>query len=302
MELVRLREQINSLAEALLPSRAPVFDNVSLLLPNVDGVAELAFIRTASWLYVHYFEAGRVGIRFLVYRHASGSSQGARDHLDLVHALRTWSQHNINPMPQGRDARILVICETWFNVRCGTRLPRTEDQWASLVEALLTEARDFFNHLLSLLDLIEDDDDRDIICQQWEDRLKRDWPAHRYHSLIAVVAADLGRTAVDPVAFYSRHGQVIRDALKILDDDSDFGVEIRKQIEHILLTDTAAVLPITGSDVITYFGISPGPEVGRLLALARHLYDDRPCDRDQLLERMRDVWSDADSGRQTQFT
>src|SRR6266498_4437139 len=98
LDLVRNREQVDGLARALLPSRSPVFGFVSLPIPDVDGAAELALIRTASWLYVHYFEVGRVGVRFLVRRNATPKVRGHGDeHLDVVHALRTWSQHNIDP-------------------------------------------------------------------------------------------------------------------------------------------------------------------------------------------------------------
>jgi hypothetical protein len=125
-----------------------------------------------------------------------------------------------------------------------------------------------------------------VIFQQWEIRLQRDWPAYRYHNLIATVAVDLGREALDPVAFYDRHGHTIRDGLRLLSQDSDLETEARRLIERALLTETASLLPITGHDVIAFFGIGPGPPVGRLLGCARRLYDEQPCDKDTLLQRM----------------
>jgi hypothetical protein len=287
LDVVRRRDQLDSFVRALLPSRSPLFGQVSLALPDVDSSAELAFIRTASWLYVHYFEVGRVGVRFLVRRNIASGQRG-RDHLDLVQALRTWSQHNIDPSTE-HDARIAEICETWFEHNCGTRVPRTEQHWTTLVGSLLTEAQGFFDFLLELLAAIEVDDDRDLICQQWEDRLTRDWPAYRYHALIAQVAADLGRGALDPVAFYNRQGQVFREALRLVSDDADLEAEARKQIERAMLTDTAAVLPITGQDVMESYGISPGPQVGRILVLARRLYEEQPCDKTELLRRIKEA-------------
>ena len=289
VDVVRLREQVNSLAQALLPNRTPVFGTVSLATPDVEGAGELAFIRTASWLYVHYFEVGRVGVRFLIRRNTTtmaARGQG-HDHLELVQALRTWSQHSIDPLSGHHDARIAEICETWFERNSSTRLPRTEAHWHMLLEALLTEALDFFVLLLELLVKIESDSDRDVICQQWEDRLNRDWPAHRYHNLIAIAASDLGRTSLDPMIFYARYGQPIRDSVGLLSDQSDLETEARKQIELLLIKETLATLPITGKDVIEHFQITPGPIVGQVLRCALRLYEAEQSDRDTLLSRIR---------------
>lgn len=289
VDVLRLREQLNTLGQALLPSRSPVFRAVSLATPDVEGAAELAFIRADSWLYSHYFEVGRVGVRFLIRRNATSASsrdQG-HEHLDLVHALRTWSQHSIEPLSGHHDARIAEICETWFERNSSTRLPRSEAHWHMLLEALLTEAQDFFALLLELLTKIEGDSDRDVVCQQWEDRLNRDWPAHRYHNLIAVAASDLGRTSLDPVVFYQRYGQHIRDAISLLSDESNLETEARKQIELLLIRETLATLPITGTDVIETFQISPGPLVGQVLRCALRFYEAEPCDKDTLLHRIR---------------
>jgi len=293
--LVRGRDQIDGFARALLSSGSPVFGVVSLSLPDVDGTPELAFIRTVSWLYVHYFEAGRVGVRFLVRRNARIASQGHGDeHLDVVHALRTWSQHNIN-LAGEHNARIASTCEDWFANRCGTRLPRVDGHWTALLDALLGDAQAFFVRLLDSLDVIETDDNRDVICQQWEDRLRRDWPAHRYHELIATVSFDLGREALDSAAFYDRHGHTIRDGLRLLSEDCDLEAEARKLVERALLVELASVLPITGRDVMEYFGIGPGPDVGRLLECARRLHEDQPSEWEALLVRMKEECSEPSS-------
>ena len=68
--MVRLREQVKAWPRLYFPTGTPVFGSVSLTTPDVEGAAELAFIRTGSWLYSHYFEVGRVGVRFLIRRNA----------------------------------------------------------------------------------------------------------------------------------------------------------------------------------------------------------------------------------------
>lgn len=164
VDLVRLRDQINALAQALLPSRSPVFGSVSLPIPAVTATPELAFIRAAIWLYAHYFEAGRVGVRFLV-RRIGGTGPGYGDeHVDVVHALRTWSQHNIDPTSK-HNVRILETCSWWFERGCGTRLPRTKEHWTRLLDMLLAEAQAFFVRLLEILGNLEHEENRDVICR-----------------------------------------------------------------------------------------------------------------------------------------
>lgn len=286
VEVVRLRDQVDQLAEALLPSRSRVFGGVSLPLPNLEGSSELAFIRTTSWLYVHYFEVGRVGVRFLVRRgdRQAGSRHGD-SHLDAVHALRTHLEHSLDPRSQS-DIAIVDACSSWFEASCGTRLPRSENHWSGLCTALIHEARAFILRLRELLGQIEHDTDRALILRQWEDRLERDWPAHRFHELIATVAADVGREAVDPVAFFGRHGASFSEGMRLLREDCDFEVEARKFVEKALLSDAISVLPITGQDIMDAFNIPPGPEVGRLLQLARSSYEAEPCDGRDLLARV----------------
>lgn len=289
LAIVRTREQLNELTAAILPNRSRLFADVSLEIPDVDGSPELAFIRTASWLYVHYFEAGRVGVKFLVRRSAIGNTSGlGDDHLDIVHALRTWSQHNLNPT-SAHDIAIAEKVEQWFERTCGTRVPRTVEHWNSLLSSLLAEAEDFFRRLQVALATIEADEDRIIICGQWEDRLTRDWPAHRFHGLIARVGSDLGRDSLDAIAFFDRYSSVFRDGLRLASDDSDLEREARKLIERALLSEALMVMPITGDDVMSHFSVAPGPEVGRLLECARQLYERDPCDREALLRRMEEA-------------
>jgi hypothetical protein len=286
VEVVRLRDQVDQLAEALLPSRSRVFGEVSLPLPNLEGSSELAFIRTTSWLYVHYFEVGRVGVRFLV-RQADrqpGSRHGD-SHLDAVHALRTHMEHSLDPRSKS-DVAIADACSSWFEANCGTRLPRTENHWRDLCAALIKEARAFVLRLRELLGQVEHDNDRELILRQWEDRIERDWPAHRYHELIATVAADVGREALDPVAFFSRHASTISEGMRLLREDCDFHIEARKLVERAMLSETSSVLPITGKDLMEALQIPPGAEVGRLLGTARSLYEASPCGRDELLQRV----------------
>jgi hypothetical protein len=283
LAIIQRRESIDQYSSALLPSRQAVFGAVSVRLPDVNGPAELAFIRTASWLYVHYLEVGRISVNFLSQR---SSSQFSKSHINVVRCLRTWSQHNLDVQSKS-DALTTDTCSDWFQRNCGTRHPRLEEHWSTLCECLLLEAQSLFDQIEAEIERIEGEDCREQVLRQWEDRLNRTWPAFRYHELIQIVAADLGRTGVDPVAFFQRYGATFTSGMTLLVDDCDFEVEARKLIEKAMLSEVSSVLPLTGSDVMQEFEMPPGPEVGQMMSLARSIYEQSPCDKQALLARLK---------------
>ncbi|MFF8243684.1 HD domain-containing protein [Streptomyces griseus] len=285
VEFVRLRERIDDLSRALLASATPVFGTVSLSTPNVDASPELAFIRTASWLYSHYKEAGRVGVKFLMDRPAVQSLPEVRAHERLVHALRTWSQHTINPAPGNHDRGILKTCTDWFEEACAVLLPSSDEDWGRALSVLLADSCAFVSQLTKQVEDIRADDARSQICQQWEDRITRDWPAYRFHEIVSTVANDMGRNTVDPVALFRRSENEIRRVLRIT-KDSDLEFAARQCIERVLLTEISKLLPITGRDIIDTLGVEPGRRVGELLQEARKIYEEGHCTRDQLIERL----------------
>lgn len=285
VEFVRLRERIDDLSRALLVSATPVFGSVSLPTPNVDAAPELAFIRTASWLYSHYKESGRVGVKFLMDRPAAKNLPEIHAHERLVHALRTWSQHTINPAPGNHDRGILKTCSDWFEGACAVLLPSSDEDWKRALHVLLSEACEFVSQLTKQVEGITADDARAQICQQWEDRISRDWPAYRFHEIVSTVASDMGRNTIDPVALFRRSENEIRKVLRIT-HESHLEFAARQCIERVLLTEVSELLPITGRDIIDTLGVEPGKKVGELLQEARKIYEEHQCTRDQLLERL----------------
>ena len=123
-----------------------------------------------------------------------------------------------------------------------------------------------------------------MIVQEWIIRLRRYHPPHEFDTLISKVASDMGRDTIDPVRLRERYYGKWTNDLSQLQGEYEFDFEARRLIEHTLLTETAATMPITGEDVKEVFSISPGPEVGRLLARADALYQSTPCPRASLLQ------------------
>src|SRR5580698_2370158 len=89
--VVRKAEDVNARAVALLAEAPGIFDKVSQKTPKLQP-AELGFIRTTSWLFVLYFEAGRVNRQFIeqllpVYDLESGKHS---QHSLIIQAMRTY--------------------------------------------------------------------------------------------------------------------------------------------------------------------------------------------------------------------
>jgi hypothetical protein len=97
----------------------------------------------------------------------------------------------------------------------------------------------------------------------------------------------MGRENIDVPRFRNRYYDRWTRELAVQQGSYDFEVEGRKLIEQALLTEMTPVLPITGKDIIDEFNLSPGPQVGDLLRLARKLYMEEPCNRDILLTKLR---------------
>ena len=287
-ELISLRQEINQLAQSLINNQEAVFDELSLSMPKFIP-AELGLLRTVSWLYVLYNEVGKPNVEFLVEKLSAYNMDPKKKnimHFQTIHHLRTFFQHHLNPN-EPRDARIQTACQQWFQQQCGTTLPREEEQWKNCLMGLLNEAVSFLRILEGCIDHIKNDESSTEILRQWEFRRTRYHPPPEFDRLIEEVAADMGRENIEATRLRKHFYDEWVKELELLQGNYDFKVEARKLIEHALLSETIAVLPITGHDIMETFNIKPGPQVGALLERAQIFYQDQPCSREILLNKLR---------------
>lgn len=288
LSVLRCRDEINAVSAALLGDANRFFGSVSLLTPTLDP-PELGFLRLVAWLYVHYFETGVVGVRY-VQRLVEGygiDGGSMKAHVDTTRKLRTLLYHNIDPRSESGSAT-RADCEEWFATACGTKVPGHPGHWEACLLRHAGDARLSLTTVLTVLRNIEADDNCARILEDWQSRISRHHPAHTFDPIVSAAAIDMGKPSID-VAVRSRHLSRWQGALQTLDDSYDFQHEARRLIEGSLLKEAEPTLPITGQDVIRQFGLSPGPEVGRLLALAKAQYDLRPCTRAELLAALADT-------------
>jgi hypothetical protein len=166
-QILRLKEEIDDVASKLNEING-VFGAISLGIPKFTP-SELGFLRTVSWLWVLYYEAGKVNVNFLTERFSAynlDSDEKLAKHLRIVQQLRTLLQHDLNP----QESRNLVI----------------------------------FSGLRTCIRSIEQDDSQKQILNEWGFIRKRYHPPHEFDNLISKVAADMGRENLDAVRLRKR--------------------------------------------------------------------------------------------------
>lgn len=298
-EIISLHEEINNIAQKIKQevnesspdherTKEEVFGKTSLLMPRFTPPS-FGFVRTVSWLYVMYYEVGKINVDFLSERlkgYGLDPEGRALVHRRTVQDLRTYLQHHLD-VRKAHDRAIQENCEQWLYSKCRTRVPIEEEHWERCLLSLLEEARGFSLALREAVRRIEQDESYKEILRIWLYRLRHYHDPYEFSQIISIAAADMGRESLDAdrlcKRFYSRWVK----ELELLNSDYIFEIEARKLIEHVLLTDITPVLPITGKDILEQFSIAPGKQVGELLQKARAYYDAGFHSRDALLEKLK---------------
>src|SRR6185503_5179729 len=118
-QILKLIEEINEVARKLTQHADPLVGGLSL--PRLSP-SELGFLRSVSWLYVHYYEISKINIEFLTEKlpiFGDEHDLEVAKHKLLTQKLRTYSQHNLNPN-EPQNQKIRNECEQWFATQCGT--------------------------------------------------------------------------------------------------------------------------------------------------------------------------------------
>lgn len=265
-----------------------LFGNISITMPKLLP-AELGFIRVTSWLYVLYFELGKISIDYFnsLIKVYNSSLDECINHINTIHNLRTYLQHNLDP-GKSRNKAIQKHCETWLSVNCNTAIPSTEEQWLKCLNALLREATEYLNALMYCIRSIEQDESSEEIFSDWLNRRNKYHPPHEFDKLISIVANDMGKDYLDVVRFRKKYYSEWSEHFMNCKADYIFELEARKLVESVLISNTPPILPITGKDIINEFDIPPGPIIGELLETAKEIYSNQQCNTKELLNKLRE--------------
>src|SRR5579884_2858911 len=114
LTILNLVQEINLVSVRMCPHAGDILSRISLQLRDYSS-AELTFLRTVSWLYVLYYEAGKVNISFLYDQlpaYKLGDEKQLAEHLKIVQHMRTFLQHNLDPTKE-QNRSIQLMCEEW---------------------------------------------------------------------------------------------------------------------------------------------------------------------------------------------
>lgn len=284
-DLLAAFQRLDQLAFAVL--QTPAFKAMHVTLPG-PGSSELKFIRASAWMYCLYIEAGRVSIDFLIRQGLAFGSidpDDAKDHINYVRCLRTESSHNLGFTDSDQASR--EAAQRWRRRACGTAVPNREADWDRCIDALCRDGHHFVDRLYDVVRRLEE---QQAECQlqltEWKRLLDRDYSVADFDRVVEATKNRFGSGMMNTVAFRNRHLDRWRERLRALEDGFDFSREAALLVERSLLDENGNLLPISGDDVMSFFDIGPGQTVGRILARARALYDENPCNGEQLLDKL----------------
>lgn len=268
-QILKLKNEINNLVSDIEDIYF-VFDDVSLEIPAFLH-PEIGFLRVTSWMYVLYFESGKVNIDFLCELFEAYNIDETKEkqlHLTYIHDLRTFLQHNLN-YEHEHDITINKNCKLWFRNNCKTSAPSTKEQWENCLKSILNESIEFLKSLRSCIQNIEIDDSYEQIISQWVFRRKQYHPPHEFERIIELTANDMGRENINAKKLCNKYINDWRKELELLKVDYDFDFEVRRRVENVLMNDVQLI--VTGKDIIEC-GIQPGPEIEKYLKKAELIY------------------------------
>lgn len=291
--IFRRIEEIDRICYSVIEEK--LFGNISITMPKFLP-SELGFIRVTSWFYVLYFELGKISIDYFnnLIPTYNPSLEKSISHINTIHHLRTYLQHNLDPTKSHNKA-IQKHCETWLSTKCNTAIPSTEEQWQNCLCALLEEATEYLDALIFSIRSIEQDESSEVIFSNWLNRRNKYHPPHDFDKLISIVANDMGKDYLDVVRFRKKYYSEWADHFLNCKSDYTFEFEARKLIESVLISNTPPILPITGKDIIEEFKLPPGPVVGELLEMAKEIYSSQHCSAQDLLFKLREKKQNIDT-------
>lgn len=283
MSFAALSVAVTDLRGSLASFVGPAALSEITVRPPVAGGGEIAFVRLVAWSYVLVFEAGRVSIPYLL--RTSGAYEKSRDAMDLVHALRTWSFHNLG-FASDRDRALSRHVHQWFLDACGRSPPADQGAWNTCFDRLCNVVSEVVERCQRAIEeVLSLGDEGAVVIKDLQRRVERLWPPQEFDALVGDLALRLG-VGVDVVKFRTPRLDAWRNFLLNMAEDDDPTEAVVRLIERDLLEYEDDLLPISGVDVMMHFGMPSGPEVGTMLRHARELARQGVRDKEELLERL----------------
>lgn len=283
-DLVEIKNSINILA-LKLGKNYPVFAEIYDISFNYT-CSEAGFLKTISWLYILYFESAKESLRLIIEKfslYRIDQENKYEKHLESIRYLRAYLQHG-NISKNQKYSKNLVMSKAWFNNNCGEYYPSSRALWEKCLQTIFSEANCFLDSLLLCLQSIENDPFCKSIIEELNSNCLKVHSEEEFEDLVSLVACDIGMSKINPQKFVKKNYNSWCQELSNLANDADFSLEARKRIERDLLR--RPILPITSSEIISHFELTPGPEVEEIMQIAFSMFQKKPCSKDVLLDKL----------------
>ena len=293
----RLRQRVNeveSSAEALLGEDCSFFQSLSLRPPQL-GCAELVFLRAIFWLQGLLHECAGSPIRSCLRQTQFSDSEGqGLLYLEELRALRTHAAHNLESTSES-DKRTEFTCLQWYRRVCRSTPPMCDDAWNQCTLALVSGADGLLRKIYEFLYRLKAMSENDFLVEEIRRAAVGQITPYAFDSIVASVAADLGRSSMNLEKFRASHQKPWIESLGMLREGYDFQHEARRLVEESFLA-SPEKSPVSGCEIITQLRVPQGEGVGKLLKIAQQLFESGIRDKAQILERLREHLSSIVSG------
>lgn len=241
------------------------------------------FSQVVSFLYVLYIECSGYNLKFIQQREDFKKNNNNVHYFTII-SLRTYEQHYTD-ISNAEDKAKINHRNNWFNELIGINEPEDEKQWIICLQKLMEEAINYLDKIILSIDNIEVDELKDIIIKDWISKSLRNHSKYEYEKVFNKVAIRIGKQNIDFNKFFSKYNNIWKQELESMSLGYDFDIEMEKRMERDLLE--YKFIPIDGNDIISYLKIKPGKLVAELLKMAYLIYEENPCTKDELLEKLK---------------
>lgn len=245
---------------------------------------QLTFNNLISWHYVIFHEYSSLNIDFITKKieaYNLSQEEHSSNLKKLVHAFRTIFQHQMDFDQSISDREKKYFCDNWIERILGKTPPTNEEQWFKCVVKLLEISEDFFNSILNCLIEIEKSEHCEIVIEEWLKLIEVNYQPLDFERVLLKVLENLGLIEYfDSMKLTKKYYDQWKHSLKALPYGFNFEVQAYRIIESTIISQE--IIPINGKDIIK-IGVSPGPKILEYLKLAKTIFYETPCNKEELL-------------------
>lgn len=287
-EFLKLIDEINQKVKAL--NSANIIFSEKITVQVKFSEPELCFNNLISWLYILGHEATGRNLDFIVKKfnpYGIALSQTAKDINKQVHAFRTVLQHNLDLENSKSDIEKNNLCQFWFNENIQKDYPDTTAEWSKCDLLLLEQSEEFYKAVLNCVNQISSSINLDVILDDWEKVITRNHSVYEYEQVLIKALENFGLNEIfDTNIIAKKYKDEWRKDIDLLPDGFVFEVEVYKIVERFLLR--KEIVPIDGNDLIN-LGVNRGPALMKLLIEAKNIFNEAPCSKIELLEKIKKI-------------